>query len=61
MGNRSIVGSLFVLIFSFLIVGCSNQNSDVSSNDTSLATTTSQSTTSNEIKSGESKKDYKDL
>ena len=61
MGNGSIVGSLFILIFSFLIVGCSNQNSDVSSNDTSLPTTTSQSTTSNEIKSGESKKDYKDL
>ena len=61
MGNRSIVGSLFILIFSFLTVGCSNQNSDVSSDDTSLSATTSQSTTSNEIKSGESKKDYKDL
>lgn len=61
MGNRSIVGSLFILIFSFLTVGCSYQNSDVSSNDTSLSTTTSQSTTSNEIKSGDSKKDYKDL
>ena len=61
MGNRSIVGNLFILIFSFLIVGCSNQNSDVSSDDTSLSATTSQSTTSNEIKSGESKKDYKDL
>ena len=57
MGNRSIVGSLFVLIFSFLIVGCSNQNSELSSKDISLST----STTSNEIKSGESKKDYKDL
>ena len=61
MGNRSIVGNLFILIFSFLTVGCSNQNSDVSSNVISLATTTSQSTTSNEIKSGESKKDCKDL
>ena len=61
MGNRSIVGSLFIIIFCFLTVGCSNQNSDVSSNDTSLSATTSQSTTSNEIKSGESKKDYKDL
>ena len=61
MGNRSIVGSLFILIFSFLTVGCSNQNSDVSSDDTSLSATTSQSATSNEIKSGESKKDYKDL
>ena len=61
MGNRSIVGNLFILIFSFLTVGCSNKNSDVSSNDISLSTTTSQSTTSNEIKSGESKKDYKDL
>ena len=57
MGNRSIVGNLFILIFSFLTVGCSNQNSDVSSNDISLAT----STTSNERKSEESKKDYKDL
>jgi len=61
MGNRSIVGSLFILIFSFLTVGCSNQNSEVSSKDTSLSASTSQSTTSNEIKSGESKKDYKDL
>ena len=57
MGYRSIVGSLFILIFSFFTVGCSNQNSEVSSKDTSLST----STTSNEIKSGESKKDYKDL
>ena len=57
MGNRSIVGSLFILIFSFFTVGCSNQNSEVSSNDISLST----STTSNERKSGESKKDYKDL
>ena len=57
MGHKSIVGSLFILIFSFFTVGCSNQNSEVSSKDTSLST----STTSNEIKSGESKKDYKDL
>ena len=61
MGNKSIVGSLFILIFSFFTVGCSNQNSEVSSKDTSLSATTSQLTTSNEIKSGESKKDYKDL
>ena len=61
MGNRSIVGSLFILIFSFFTVGCSNQNFEVSSKDTSLSATTSQLTTSNEIKSGESKKDYKDL
>ena len=57
MGNRSIVGSLFILIFSFFTVGCSNKNSELSSKDVSLST----STTSNEIKSGESKKDYKDL
>ena len=57
MGNRSIVRSLFILIFSFFTVGCSNQNSELSSNDISLST----STTSNEIKSGESKKDYKGL
>ena len=57
MGHKSIVGSLFILIFSFFTVGCSNQNSEFSSKDTSLST----STTSNEIKSGESKKDYKDL
>ena len=57
MGHRSIVGSLFILIFSFFTVGCSNQNSELSSKDISLST----STTSNEIKSGESKKDYKDL
>ena len=57
MGNKSIVGSLFILIFSFFTVGCSNQNSELSSKDVSLST----STTSNEIKSGESKKDYKDL
>ena len=57
MGNKSIVGSLFILIFSFFTVSCSNQNSELSSKDVSLST----STTSNEIKSGESKKDYKDL
>ena len=57
MGNRSIVGSLFILIFSFFTVGCSNQNSELSSKDISL----SASTTSNERKSEESKKDYKDL
>ena len=57
MGYRSIVGSLFILIFSFFTVCCSNQNSELSSKDVSLST----STTSNEIKSGESKKDYKDL
>ena len=57
MGHKSIVGSLFILIFSFFTVGCSNQNSELSSKDVSLST----STTSNEIKSGESKKDYKDL
>ena len=57
MGYRSIVGSLFILIFSFFTVGCSNQNSELSSKDISLST----STTSNEIKSGDSKKDYKDL
>ena len=57
MGHKSILGSLFILIFSFFTVGCSNQNSELSSKDISLST----STTSNEIKSGESKKDYKDL
>lgn len=57
MGHKSIVGSLFILIFSFFTVGCSNQNSELSSKDNSLST----STTSNEIKSGDSKKDYKDL
>ena len=57
MGHKSIVGNLFILIFSFFTVGCSNQNSELSSKDVSLST----STTSNEIKSGESKKDYKDL
>ena len=57
MGHKSIVGSLFILIFSFFTVGCSNQNSELSSKDVSLST----STTSNEIKSQESKKDYKYL
>ena len=57
MGHKSILGSLFILIFSFFTVGCSNQNSELPSKDVSLST----STTSNEIKSGESKKDYKDL
>ena len=57
MGHKSILGSLFILLFSFFTVGCSNQNSELSSKDVSLST----STTSNEIKSGESKKDYKDL
>lgn len=57
MRHKSIVGSLFILIFSFFTVGCSNQNSELSSKDISLSTPT----TSNEIKSGESKKDYKVL
>lgn len=57
MGHKSIVGSLFILIFSFFTVGCSNQNSELSSKDISLST----STTSNERQSEESKKDYKDL
>ena len=57
MGHKSILGSLFILIFSFFTVGCSNQNSELSSNDIILST----STTSNERKSEESKKDYKDL
>ena len=57
MGHKSILGILFILIFSFFTVGCSNQNSELSSKDISLSTSTS----SNEIKSGESKKDYKDL
>jgi putative lipoprotein len=57
MGHISIVGSLFILIFCFFTVGCSNQNSELSSKDISLST----STTSNERQSEESKKDYKDL
>ena len=57
MGNRSIVGSLFILIFSLFTVSCSNQNSELSSKDVSLST----STTGNERKSEEYKKDYKDL
>ena len=57
MGHKSILGSLFILIFSFFTVGCSNQNSELSSKDVSLST----STTSNERKSEEYKKDYKDL
>ena len=57
MGHKSIVGSLFILIFCFFTVGCSNQNSELSSKDISLST----STTSNERQSEESKKDYKDL
>ena len=57
MGHKSILGSLFILIFSFFTVGCSNQNSELSSKNVSLST----STTSNERKSEEYKKDYKDL
>lgn len=56
MENKKVLGTLFVLFLSLFTIGCSNQNADISSQDSSLSSTTSQVTT-NEL----SKKDYKEF
>ena len=56
METKKVLGSLFVLFFGLLTTACSNQNADISSQDSSLSSTTSLFT-SNEP----SKKDYKEF
>ena len=60
MGKKSILGGLLVLFISLFMFGCSSQSSENSSQDLSLSTTVSQSTTS-ELKSVESKKNFKEF
>ena len=56
MENKKVLGGSFFLFLSLFIIGCSNQNGDISSHESSLSSTTSQSTT-NEL----SKKDFKEF
>ena len=56
MENKKVLGASFFLFLSLFIIGCSNQNGDISSHESSLSSTTSQSTT-NEL----SKKDFKEF
>ena len=60
MESKKILGSLLVLFISLFMFGCSSQSSENSSQDLSLSTTVSQSTTS-ELKSVESKKNFKEF
>lgn len=60
MEKKSILGGLLVLFISLFMFGCSSQSSENSSQDLSLSTTVSQSTTS-ELKSVESKKNFKEF
>lgn len=60
MESKKILGSLLVLFMSLFMFGCSSQSSENSSQDLSLSTTVSQSTTS-ELKSVESKKNFKEF
>ena len=54
MENKKVLGASFFLFLSLFIIGCSNQNGDISSQESSLSSTTSQSTTNEP-----SKKDFK--
>ena len=45
MENEKVLGVSFVLFSSLFIIGCSNQNGDISSQESSLSSTTSQFTT----------------
>ena len=56
MENKKVLGALFFLFLSLFIIGCSNQNGDISSQESSLSSTTSQSTTNEP-----SKKDFKEF
>ena len=60
MEKKSILGGLLVLFISLFMFGCSSQSSENSSQDLSLSTTVIQSTTS-ELKSVESKKNFKEF
>ena len=56
MENKKVLGASFFLFLSLFIIGCSNQNGDISSHESSLSSTTSQSTTNEP-----SKKDFKEF
>ena len=60
MEKKSILGGVLVLFISLFMFGCSSQSSENSSQDLSLSTTVIQSTTS-ELKSVESKKNFKEF
>ena len=60
MKYHKLLGSFFVLSFSFCLFGCSNHHTEVSSKDSNLSTT-SQSFTTIEQTTEVSKKDYKAL
>lgn len=45
MKTKKVLGALIVLSLSLVATGCRNQNADISSQDSSLSSTTSQSTT----------------
>ena len=56
MENKKVLGASFFLFLSLFIIGCSNQNGDISSQESSLSSTTNQSTTNEP-----SKKDFKEF
>ena len=56
MENKKVLGGSFFLFLSLFIIGCSNQNGDISSQESSLSSTTNQSTTNEP-----SKKDFKEF
>ena len=56
MENKKVLGASFFLFLSLFIIGCSNQNGDISSQESSFSSTTSQSTTNEP-----SKKDFKEF
>ena len=56
MENKKVLVASFFLFLSLFIIGCSNQNGDISSQESSLSSTTSQSTTNEP-----SKKDFKEF
>ena len=60
MEKKSILGGVLVLFISLFMFGCSSQSSENSSQDLSLSTTVIQSTTS-ELKSVDSKKNFKEF
>ena len=56
MENKKVLGASFFLFIILFIIGCSKQNGDISSQENSLSSTTSQSTTNEP-----SKKDFKEF
>ena len=60
MENKKVLGASFFLFLSLFIIGCSNQNGDISSQESSLSSTTSQFTTFESTKK-DSKEFYKPI